>query len=87
MFTTFQVDFNCCNPNLGLTTKAKACKVAGQEGSLGVRLHAPRSARECEGIDLTLPGELPRELPHWELESRWTPKCSESNCRGQNPMD
>jgi len=32
-------------------TKARACKVAGQEGSLGVRVHAPRSARECEGID------------------------------------
>jgi len=32
-------------------TKARACKVAGQEGSSGVMLHAPRSARECEGID------------------------------------
>jgi hypothetical protein len=26
----------CCNPSLGLATKAKACKGAGQEGSLGV---------------------------------------------------
>jgi hypothetical protein len=57
------------NPSLGLTTKAKACKGAGQE--------------ECErvwGWKLTLPSELPFS----ELESRWTPKLSESDCRGQN---
>jgi hypothetical protein len=30
---------------------------------------------------------LPSELPLWELESRWTPKFLESNCRGQNPLD
>jgi len=24
---------NCRNPNLGFTTKARVCKVAGQEGS------------------------------------------------------
>jgi len=29
---------------------------------------------------------LPRQLPLWEMESRWTPKTSESNCRGQNSM-
>ncbi len=23
---------HCCNPNLGLTTKARGCKVAGQKG-------------------------------------------------------
>jgi len=27
----------CRNPNLGLATKAKAYKVAGQEGSSGVK--------------------------------------------------
>jgi hypothetical protein len=27
------------------------------------------------------------ELPFWELESRWTPKFSESDYRGQNSMD
>jgi hypothetical protein len=41
----------CRNPNLGLTTKARACKVAGQEGSLGVTSHAPGSAKECEGMN------------------------------------
>jgi hypothetical protein len=29
---------------------------------------------------------LPRQLPLWEMESRWTPKTSESDCKGQNPM-
>jgi len=32
-------------------TKARGCKVIGQEGSPGVMPHAPGSARECEGID------------------------------------
>jgi hypothetical protein len=30
---------------------------------------------------------LPRQLPLWEVESRWTPETSESNCRGQTSMD
>jgi hypothetical protein len=30
---------------------------------------------------------LPSELPFWELESRWIFESSESNCRGQNPLD
>jgi hypothetical protein len=29
---------------------------------------------------------LPRQLPLWEMESRWTPETAESDCRGQNPM-
>jgi len=29
---------------------------------------------------------LPRQLPLWEMESRWSPKNSESNFRGQNSM-
>jgi len=29
---------------------------------------------------------LPRQLPLWEMESRWTPKTSESKCRGQTSM-
>ncbi len=29
---------------------------------------------------------LPRQLPLWEMESRWSPETSKSNCRGQNPM-
>ncbi len=30
---------------------------------------------------------LPNELPFWELESQWNPKSSESNFKGQNPLD
>jgi hypothetical protein len=48
----------CRNFNLGLATKARACKVAGQEGSPGMK----ESAREWT---LT----LPKELPFWKLES------------------
>ncbi len=66
----------CHNLSLGLTTKAKACKVASQEGSPGMK----ESVREWT---LT----LLKELPPWELESRWTLECSESECKGQNPMD
>ncbi len=47
------------NPSLGFATNARACKVAGQEGSLGVRLHALGSARECEGIDSHTPKGTP----------------------------
>jgi len=42
-------------PSFGFATKAMGCKVAGQEGSPGVIPHAPRSVRECEGIDLHTP--------------------------------
>jgi hypothetical protein len=43
--------FFCRNPSLGLATKARACKVVGQEGTLGGTLHAPGSAKECEGMN------------------------------------
>jgi len=39
---TFQP--NCHNPSLGLATKARACKVAGQEKK-------PDSERKCEGMN------------------------------------
>jgi len=40
-------------------TKARGCKVVGQEGSPGVMLHAPGSARECEGINPHTPKGTP----------------------------
>ncbi len=49
----------CRNPSLGLATKARGCKVAGQEGSPGAMPHAPKSAREREGIDLHIPKGTP----------------------------
>ncbi len=82
VFHKGQFDLSCRNPSLGLATKARACKVAGQERSLGITFHAPRSAKECEGMNL----HTPKWTPCWELESQWTPKSSECDCRGQNPL-
>ncbi len=54
------------------------------------RLQANREARESH---LMFPGvqksvkEWTLTLPFWELESQWTPKSSEGDCRGQNPLD
>jgi hypothetical protein len=52
-------DIFCHDLNLGLATKARACKSAGQEGSLGVTFHAPGSAKECEGMNLYTPKGTP----------------------------
>jgi hypothetical protein len=49
----------CRNPSLGLATKARGCKVTGQEGSLGVMLHVPGNARKCDGIDPHTPKGTP----------------------------
>jgi hypothetical protein len=37
----------CHNPNLGLVTKARACKSARQEKGLGDAYYTPGSAGEC----------------------------------------
>jgi hypothetical protein len=66
----------CRNPNFGLATKARACKVGGQERKL-------RNERKCGGMN---PRTF-KELPPWELESWWTPECLERDCKGQNSMD
>ncbi len=49
----------CHNPNLGLVTKTRVGKGAGQEWSPGVTFHAPRSVGKCEGMN-----------PHTPM---WTP--------------
>jgi uncharacterized protein YjbK len=58
------------NPSLELATKARACKITRQEGSLGVTLHAPKSVGKCEGMNpctskgaSTLGVKSPGELP------------------------
>jgi hypothetical protein len=40
-------------------TKAKAYKVATQEESQGVTFHVPKSAKECEGMNLHTPKWTP----------------------------
>jgi len=42
---------SCHDPSLGLTTKAKTYKGAGQEGNPRVTSHAPESEGECEGMN------------------------------------
>jgi hypothetical protein len=49
----------CRNPNLGLVTKARCGKVAGQEGNPGVTSYAPGSAKSVRKWTLTLSSELP----------------------------
>jgi hypothetical protein len=57
---TFNTKVNeCRNPSFGLTTKARAYKGAGQEGSPGVTSHAPRSIGECEGMNPHTPKWAP----------------------------
>jgi hypothetical protein len=51
--------FTCHNPNLGFAIKARACKGVGQKGSSRVTSHAPRSVRECEGMNLHTPKWVP----------------------------
>jgi hypothetical protein len=58
-WTYFMCQMKCCNPSLGLATKARAYKVVSQEGSLGVTSHAPRSARGCEKINPHTPNGTP----------------------------
>jgi hypothetical protein len=64
--------FHYRNPSLGLATKVKACKSAGQKGSPGVTFHAFGSAKECEGMN-----------PH----IRRTLESLESDYKGQNALD
>jgi hypothetical protein len=49
----------CHNPNLGFTTKARACKGVGQHGSSGVTFHAHGSVGKCEGMNLHTPKWVP----------------------------
>jgi len=84
---------------LGSWPRLRGCKVAGQEeGSPevkakalqgckpkrnpGVTSQTPGSVRKCEGVN----PHTPKATPTWEMESRWTPEISKSDCRRQNSM-
>jgi hypothetical protein len=58
-FGNYFYNFYCRNPSLGLTTKARGCKVVGQEGSSGGMPRVPGSARDFEGIDPHTPKGTP----------------------------
>jgi len=65
----------CRNPSLGLTTKARACKVAGQKKKHG-------SEKKCEGMN----PHTPKGASTLGVGVPVTPKCSENDCKGQNSM-
>jgi hypothetical protein len=69
----------CRNLSFGLATKAKGLQGCGPRESPGVTSHTLGSVGKCEG-------SLPRQLPLWEMESRWTPETSESDFKGPNSM-
>jgi hypothetical protein len=61
-------DIWCRNPSLGLVTKARACKGAGQEWSLRITFHA-LGVKECERV-------WGNEPPHSQMSSHfgsWSP--------------
>jgi len=45
----------CCNPSLGLATKGASLQGCGPRTKLGVTFHAPKSVRECEGMNRHTP--------------------------------
>jgi hypothetical protein len=66
----------CRNPNLGLVTKPRVCKVAGQE-----------EAQEWKNVWRNEPSHPQRSFHFGSLKSRWIPKSSENNSRSQNSID
>jgi hypothetical protein len=80
--TSFFCGGGCHNFSLKFTTKARAYEGAGQEWARESHFMLPgvqESVREWTHT-------FPNEFPVWELESRWTPKFSKSDCKGQNPL-
>jgi hypothetical protein len=59
------------NLSLGLMTKARACKGAGQKGSPGVTSHVPGSVGECEGMSPHIPKWAPTLGVEFLMDS-WT---------------
>jgi len=59
----------CCNPSLGLATKARACEGVGQEWSPRVTFHALESVRKCEGMNRpNLQKTIAGDKTHWNEE-------------------
>jgi hypothetical protein len=52
----------------------------GQEGSPRITFRAPESAKEHEAVNPHTPSHCESWSP------KWTPKSSESDFRGQNPL-
>jgi len=76
----------CCNPNLGLVTKARACNRMKQEGNPGGTSYTPKSARECERMN----PHSPKATPTWGVGILRVPKDSQifrEWLQGPKPID
>ncbi len=74
--------FICCNPSLGLATKAKGLQGCGPRGSLGVTSHTLESVGKWESEPSHSQGNS--HFGRWNPQ--WTSKISECDLSGQNSM-
>jgi hypothetical protein len=72
--------FFCRNPSLGLVTKARGCKVAGQDGDPGA-LHMLMGVQRVWGHEPSH-SQVNSHVGSWSPER--TPEFSKRDCRGQN---
>jgi hypothetical protein len=75
------------NLNFGLATKARACKGAGQEGSLGVTSCVLGSVGECEGMNFHTSKRVSILRIGVLMDPQWTFEPSGSDCKGQKPLN
>jgi hypothetical protein len=68
---------------LGLQPRQGLARVQAKRETWELHFMLPGVQKSVREWTLT----LPRELSLWELESQWTLKFLESNCRGQNSLD
>jgi hypothetical protein len=73
----------CHNLNLGLATKARACKGVSQEGSPWVTFHALGSVGECEGMNSHTPKWAPTLRVGVPMESQ----IFRDRLQMSNPLD
>ncbi len=69
-------------PQFWVRDQGKGLQGREPRESSGVTYNAHGSEKECEGMNL----HTPSELPFWELESQWTFKSSKGDFKGQNPL-
>jgi hypothetical protein len=77
-----EVGTHCRNPSLGLATKARGCKVAGQVGDPGA-FHMLPGVQRMWGNEPSH-SQVNSHVGSWSPER--TPEFSERNCRGQNSL-
>jgi hypothetical protein len=79
---SFEVKGVCRNPSLGLATKARGCKVAGQVGDPGA-LHMLPGVQRVWGNEPSH-SQVNSHVRSWSPER--TPESLERDCRGQNSL-